>query len=76
MSKHVWAFISGGMYDAFYQCEICGMEYVDSVDDFSPGLPMEGCIEDEPDGQPDDYTEQQDFAQDGEFENMEASDIL
>lgn len=37
--------------------------------------PTQLYYEDE-DGQPDDYTEHQDFAQDGEFENMSAEDIL
>lgn len=32
--------------------------------------------QDEDDGQPDEMQENQDFAQDGDFENMEASEIL
>lgn len=45
----------------------------DEIDELCERLSTES---NDSDGQPDEYTENQDFAQDGDFENMSAADIL
>jgi hypothetical protein len=43
MHKHQWICTSPGEYDTMYECEICGVGFMESADNPSKVAPEFGC---------------------------------